>query len=197
MLMSLLSRLVLIVFGTLHPAYKSYKALKSKDYAEQLKLLMYWIVFAFYTAIESFLDAFFFWFPFYYECKILFILWTLSPMTRGGVLVYRKFIHPQLMLKEQLIDEFIERTKQQGHRAFLELVSIVMHYGSNFLVQVTVTGHMFLNTYFNKSNLYEKYAATNLSTKQPVSIDGPKANHGILHETLLNHSEVDITKDIN
>jgi hypothetical protein len=42
--------------------------------------MMYWIVFALFTAIETFLDILMSWFPFYYEIKILFILWVLSPV---------------------------------------------------------------------------------------------------------------------
>lgn len=33
-------------------------------------------------------------FPFYYELKIVFILWLLSSQTRGGSVLYRRIIHP-------------------------------------------------------------------------------------------------------
>jgi receptor expression-enhancing protein 1/2/3/4 len=157
MLMSLLSRLLIIIFGTLHPAYKSYKALKYKNYQEQIKLMMYWIVFAIYSVTENFLDYFLFWFPFYYEIKILFLLWTLSPMSRGGIIVYRKFIHPSLISKEQAIDEFIEKSKNQGHRVFFELVTFLMNYASNFLIAFTTTFQLFLNSHLNKNLINEKY----------------------------------------
>ncbi len=30
-----------------------------------------------------------FWFPFYYEIKIVLLIWILSPQTRGGSFIYR------------------------------------------------------------------------------------------------------------
>lgn len=95
-----------LVFGTLFPAYYSYKAVKTKNVKEyvsraqvllllrswieplasrnqirclsssnltlffrvQVKWMMYWIVFAFFTCFETITDLFLaFWFPFYYE----------------------------------------------------------------------------------------------------------------------------------
>lgn len=39
-------------------------------------------------------------FPFYYEGKILFLLWMISSATRGGTIMYRKYIHPTLVKHE-------------------------------------------------------------------------------------------------
>lgn len=50
-----ISRLVL---GTLYPAYASYKAVRTKDVREYVKWMMYWIVFAIFTSIETFTDIF-------------------------------------------------------------------------------------------------------------------------------------------
>lgn len=41
-------------------------------------------------------------FPFYYELKMAFVLWLLSPYTRGASLLYRKFVHPTLSSKEKV-----------------------------------------------------------------------------------------------
>ncbi|PIO30669.1 hypothetical protein AB205_0220220, partial [Aquarana catesbeiana] len=40
-------------------------------------------------------------FPFYYELKIAFVAWLLSPYTKGSSLLYRKFVHPTLSSKEK------------------------------------------------------------------------------------------------
>ena len=40
--------------------------------------------------------------PFYYEMKILFVLWLLSPATKGASILYRKFLHPQLAKREKV-----------------------------------------------------------------------------------------------
>ena len=62
-----------------------------------VKWMMYWIVFALFTSVETISDVFLSWFPFYYEIKIIFLIWLLSPATKGSSLLYRKFVHPQLL----------------------------------------------------------------------------------------------------
>lgn len=152
-----------IVFGTLYPAYSSYKAVKSRDLKEyvspllyladendtlwrwvrlclpltpQVKWMMYWIIFALFSTVEVFTDMFLCWWvqlfsplycfyfctknscfpigaviflssflcrlPFYYELKIAFIVWLLSPYTKGSSVLYRKFVHPTLSSKEKV-----------------------------------------------------------------------------------------------
>lgn len=63
---------------------------------------MYWIVFALFTTVETFTDMLLSWFPFYYELKVLIVIWLLSPATRGSSILYRKFVHPMLTRKEQV-----------------------------------------------------------------------------------------------
>jgi hypothetical protein len=41
-------------------------------------------------------------FPLYYELKIAFVIWLLSPYTKGASLIYRKFLHPLLSSKERV-----------------------------------------------------------------------------------------------
>lgn len=41
-------------------------------------------------------------FPFYYEFKIVFVLWMLSPMTQGSSFLFKKFVHPQLARREKV-----------------------------------------------------------------------------------------------
>lgn len=57
-------------------------------------MLSYWaVIFA-----SSFLCRL----PFYYELKIAFIVWLLSPYTKGSSVLYRKFVHPTLSSKEKV-----------------------------------------------------------------------------------------------
>lgn len=140
-----------LVLGTLYPAYRSYKAIKNKDVREHVKWMMYWIVFALFTTLETFSDIFFSWFPFYYEIKILFILWVLSPATRGSSLLYKKVVHPLLNSREKEIDELIEKTKQQGYTTFLQLFSSGFQYASNIFVNSALKGQSFLGNQLKKS----------------------------------------------
>ncbi|CAH1990413.1 unnamed protein product [Acanthoscelides obtectus] len=123
MISAIISRLVILLFGTLYPAYASYKAVRTKGGREYVKWMMYWIVFALFTCIETFTDIFLSWFPFYYEIKIIFVIWLLSPATKGSSILYRKFVHPMLSSKEQEIDEYISKAKEQSYKQVLDLGS--------------------------------------------------------------------------
>lgn len=91
MISVLFSRAVILTAGTLYPAYRSYKAVRTKDVKEYVKWMMYWIVFALFCVSETVADILVaFWFPFYYEIKIIFVLWLISPWTKGASILYRK-----------------------------------------------------------------------------------------------------------
>ncbi|XP_064572957.1 receptor expression-enhancing protein 3 [Zonotrichia leucophrys gambelii] len=115
----MISRAVVLVFGMLYPAYYSYKAVKTKNVKEYVRWMMYWIVFALYTVTETITDLTVSWFPLYYELKIAFVIWLLSPYTRGASLIYRKFLHPLLSSKEREIDEYIVQAKERGYETMV------------------------------------------------------------------------------
>ncbi|XP_043839747.1 receptor expression-enhancing protein 3 [Dromiciops gliroides] len=115
----MISRAVVLVFGMLYPAYYSYKAVKTKNVKEYVRWMMYWIVFALYTVIETLADLTVAWFPLYYEMKIAFVIWLLSPYTRGASLIYRKFLHPLLSSKEREIDDYIVQAKERGYETMV------------------------------------------------------------------------------
>lgn len=139
MISSIVSRLVILVFGTLYPAYASYKAVRTKNVKEYVKWMMYWIVFALFTCAETFTDVFFsFWFPFYYEIKIILVLWLLSPATKGSSILYRRFVHPALIRREAEIDEAIARATEQGYTAVLHLGTKGVNYATTVLMQTAI-----------------------------------------------------------
>ncbi|EMP32188.1 Receptor expression-enhancing protein 1 [Chelonia mydas] len=81
--------------------------------------MMYWIIFALFTTAETFTDLFLCWFPFYYELKIAFVAWLLSPYTKGSSLLYRKFVHPTLSSKEKEIDDCLVQAKDRSYDALV------------------------------------------------------------------------------
>lgn len=117
----MICRLVVLVFGMLYPAYASYKAVKTKNIREYVRWMMYWIVFALFMAVEIFTDIFISWFPFYYELKMAFVLWLLSPYTKGASLLYRKFVHPSLSRHEKEIDTYIVQAKERSYETMLSV----------------------------------------------------------------------------
>lgn len=58
-------------------------------------------------------------FPFYYELKIAFVAWLLSPYTKGSSLLYRKFVHPTLSSKEKEIDDCLVQAKDRSYDALV------------------------------------------------------------------------------
>jgi len=84
--------------------------------------MMYWIVFALISCAESLADIVIaFWFPFYYEFKIIFVLWLISPWTKGASLLYRNWIHPWLTKHERDIDFYLEQAKAEGYNQVLNI----------------------------------------------------------------------------
>uniref|UniRef100_T1JN40 Receptor expression-enhancing protein n=1 Tax=Strigamia maritima TaxID=126957 RepID=T1JN40_STRMM len=131
--------------------------------------MMYWIVFALFTCAETFTDVFLsFWFPFYYEIKILLVLWLLSPATKGSSFLYRKFVHPQLAKRERDIDEYLNRAKEHGYHAVLQLGTKGINYASQVLVQTALKGGGHI-----VNQLHRSYSMADLhSPPAPIFDDG-------------------------
>lgn len=141
MISSLLSRVVILVLGTLYPAYASYKAIRNKDVDEYVKWMMYWVVFALFTSAETVTDMFLgFWFPFYYELKIVVVLWLLSPATEGSSMLYRQFVHPNLVKREKEIDEYLHKAKEESYKTVVELGTKGVQYASRVIMQTAING---------------------------------------------------------
>jgi len=75
------------------PAYFSLEALFTSGQADDTQWLVYWVVFAFLTVLESAVNASY-WFPFYYIFKFVFVMWMALPQTSGAQVVFRSLIQP-------------------------------------------------------------------------------------------------------
>jgi len=147
---------MILCFGTLYPAYRSYKAVKTKDVREYVKWMMYWIVFAFFTAVENAADMFISWLPLYYEMKILFLIWLLSPATKGSSILYRRFVHPWLARHEKDIDKYIDNAKQNGYVALLRVGRQGLNVATDTFLKTAVTGQTtIINTLRKYSSMQE------------------------------------------
>lgn len=136
----IISRIVVLAFGTLYPAYASYKAVKTKNVKEYVKWMMYWIVFALFTTVETATDLFLSWFPFYFELKIAFVIWLLSPYTKGSSVLYRKFVHPTLSNKEREIDEYIAQAKDRSYETMMRFGKRSLNLAANAAVTAATKG---------------------------------------------------------
>ncbi|OAF71243.1 hypothetical protein A3Q56_00991 [Intoshia linei] len=132
MISCFLSRIFILIFGVAYPLYASYKTIKTKNVKLHVSWMMYWIVFSIFHIIEFVTDIFFSWLPLYYEIKIIFLLWLLSGTTRGSSILYKKFIHPWFVQKENDIDSYIEKAKSYGYTIFMTYASqIINHVTTN------------------------------------------------------------------
>ena len=134
-----------------------------------VKWMMYWIVFALFKTIETFTDVFFsFWFPFYYEIKIVLLVYLLSPYTKGSSLLYRQFVHPTLVTKEQEIDDMLNVAQTRSYKTVMELVQGGVKYITGFVVESVTKAPCILgeimkngpNMQQNQKSAYRRKAST-------------------------------------
>lgn len=199
MVSALISRIVILIFGTLYPAYASYKAVRTKNVKEYVKWMMYWIVFALFTSFETFSDCLLAWLPFYYEIKIVFVLWLLSPVTKGSSFLYRKFVHPQLIKREKEIDEYISHAKDAGYSTVLRLGSRGISYATNVIVKTAIQGQSRLVNHirrsYSMSDLSDDYVDQPRSRERSGSI--PESEDEFDNRLLEDNKELERRKKDN
>ncbi|KAK9708840.1 hypothetical protein K7432_009391 [Basidiobolus ranarum] len=120
-LIYIITKAVCTISGLLYPAYASYKALEERRSEELLTWLMFWIVMGIFTAVEFVADVIIFWFPFYYQLKMGFILWLILPQTKGSTYLYKTFIHPTLIRHETEIDQMLEKVQTEVKKTSVEM----------------------------------------------------------------------------
>ncbi|KAI0984425.1 hypothetical protein GJ496_011132 [Pomphorhynchus laevis] len=138
MLTALISRCLVLIFGTIYPAYRSYKVIEHKNLKQYLHYLRYWVVFACFVVVETVCDLFISWIPFYYELKILIILCLLLPP--GSTFVYTNYIQPKIRTHEAEIDRFLESTKMGGYNAVVSAGSRLLKYSSDMFINTALRG---------------------------------------------------------
>lgn len=72
------------ITGFVYPSYKSFQAIESKMKGDDQQWLIYWVMYAGFSVIESFSDFLLYWIPFYYAFKLAFLLWMMLPQTQGA-----------------------------------------------------------------------------------------------------------------
>lgn len=100
-----------LFFNVLNPAYLTFKAFRTRRAHNYIQWMMYWIVFALFSAFETVADIFLFWLPLYYEIKFAFLVWIILPVWKdllGSGLLYKKIVHPWLLTHEATIDSALE-----------------------------------------------------------------------------------------
>ncbi|XP_069756880.1 receptor expression-enhancing protein 3 isoform X2 [Narcine bancroftii] len=159
-----------LVFGTLYPAYYSYKAVKTKNVKEYVRWMMYWIVFALYTVLETFADLTIAWFPLYYELKVAFVIWLLSPYTRGASVLYRKFLHPLLSAREREIDDYISQAKDRSYDTMVKFGKQSINIAATAAVSAAVK---------SQGAITEKLRSLSMHDLTTIQGDEPVGHHSL------------------
>ncbi|CAB3401989.1 unnamed protein product [Caenorhabditis bovis] len=170
-----ISKVLTITAGTLYPAYRSYKAVRTKDTREYVKWMMYWIVFALYSFCENILDLLLaFWFPFYYQFKIIFIFWLLSPWTKGASILYRKWVHPTLNRHEKDIDAMLDAAKSESYNQIVRIGSRSLVFAKDIVAEAAVRGQQQI-----VNQLQRSYSANDVNSEREPLRSKVKVDNGI------------------
>eukprot|EP00922_Rhytidocystis_sp_ex-Travisia-forbesii_P061615 GHVS01091288.1.p1 GENE.GHVS01091288.1~~GHVS01091288.1.p1 ORF type:complete len:226 (+),score=37.21 GHVS01091288.1:106-783(+) len=122
--------------GFLYPAWMSFKAIETPSREDDKLWLTYWVVYAFFSLLEYFIDSILFWVPFYYFVKLVFLLYLCLPWTKGAEVIYNTFIRPYLLKHQQTIEGAVSSIGSVGSQA-VEGVSYAVNDGIDLVNQAS------------------------------------------------------------
>jgi len=107
--------------GFLYPGYASFKAIESNSKDDDTQWLIYWVVYGAFAMSELVTDVVFFWVPFYWFFKCVFLVWCMAPGEwNGSIFVYNRVIRPYLLRYETKIDATLGKAGKLGKEAISE-----------------------------------------------------------------------------
>ena len=102
------------IVGFAYPAFKSFQAIETKSKGDDTQWLVYWVIFAFFSIAETFVDYLLYWIPFYYAFKLAFLLWCMLPQTKGAKFLYDAVLKDFLKKNESRIDAALADAKKNA-----------------------------------------------------------------------------------
>jgi hypothetical protein len=89
---------VLALVAFVYPAVKTVTAIERGDKKEDAHWLVYWVVLAFWSTVESLTGELFpAIIPMYAVIKLAICIWLFSPQTRGATVVYERALRPVVL----------------------------------------------------------------------------------------------------
>jgi hypothetical protein len=107
------------VVGFVYPAFKSFETIETKTKGDDIQWLVYWVLFAFFSLIETFRDFILYWIPFYYAFKLAFLSWAFLPQTKGAKFLYDSFLKDFLKKSESRIDAAMTESRKVRNVCYL------------------------------------------------------------------------------
>lgn len=74
-------------------------AIENKNKGDDIQWIVYWVLYTFFSLIETFQDFILYWIPFYFAFKLALLLWAMLPQTRGAKFLYDNFLKDFLKKK--------------------------------------------------------------------------------------------------
>ncbi|CAH0479769.1 unnamed protein product [Peronospora belbahrii] len=121
------SRFLCLAVGVAYPTYASFKVMErpGSGYSNK-QWLTYWVVYGATTSVESIVSPLMCLVPGYNFTKALFLIWLMSPQTKGATIVYDKVLCPFLKEKEPFVDLKLKEAQEAGESvlsAFLQTIA--------------------------------------------------------------------------
>ena len=63
----------------------------------------------------------------------------------GSSIIYRRFVHPNLIVREDEIDRMIQRLQEQGYNTVTKLAVRAFNYVSNMVMQTAIRVRIYVN----------------------------------------------------
>jgi receptor expression-enhancing protein 5/6 len=99
--------------GFVYPAIQSFRAIESENKEDDTQWLTYWVIYAVFNIVETFVEVILFWFPFYYSIKFGFLIWLFLPNVRGAQYLYTHAILPFFLRQEKALNEAVDGVSKQ------------------------------------------------------------------------------------
>jgi len=115
--------LVTNLVGFVYPAYKSMKALETKEKDDDTQWLTYWVVFGCFNIVDHFSGFILKWIPFYYVAKIATLVWCFHPTFLGANVIYQRILRPYFKKYESTIDQTLEQGALTAKAAINDVIS--------------------------------------------------------------------------
>merc|ERR1719343_256336 len=101
---------------------------ENKNKGDDVQWSVYWVLFSFFSLIETFQGFILYWIPFYFAFKLAFLLWAMLPQTRGAKFLYDSFLKDFLKKSSSTgsrIDTAMAEAKKSADTTASELVDNV------------------------------------------------------------------------
>ena len=110
------SNLLATTLKVAYPTWASYKAIVSEEDSDDTTWLIFWVVVAIETFIESYVIPFVSWVPYFMIVRVLFYVWLQMPIFNGSIIIYKKFVKPFFEENSETLNAIINVDSEEAKR---------------------------------------------------------------------------------